>query len=66
MSDKLERLKVGYLNLDSSDKQAFEKFIEDYKKKPSWEQRTFSESIKESFNKSLGPKMSSVCPCCGK
>lgn len=66
MSEKLKNIKIGYTNLDSSEKVDFKKFIEEFDKKTTTEQRTFSETLKESFNKSLGPKMSTGCPCCGK
>jgi hypothetical protein len=65
--DELEKVKLGYMQLDSYDRGEVKKFIEEYEKKSADqkinESKLFSDRVR---NKSLGPTSSATCPCCGK
>lgn len=65
--DQVEKVKLGYMQLDSYDREQVRKFIEEYERKSADqklnESRTFSERVR---NKSLGPTSSATCPCCGR
>jgi len=62
MSQKIENTKLAYLKLDFSERQEIQKWIKDY------EESTIEKrgAIKESFNKSLGPRANATCQYCGK
>ncbi|MDB5116376.1 MAG: hypothetical protein JWQ79_1868 [Mucilaginibacter sp.] len=66
MSVKSDKVKSGYAELSYSEKEEVKKWINDFDRATSENQRNLSEGISKAFNKGLGPKDSSSCPCCGK
>lgn len=61
--EQVKKVKQGYATLSYSERLEVRKFIEKYDSATDYEKRQIEES--EQF-KSLGPLMSSGCPCCGK
>ena len=62
MDEKVSQLLKLYYELNEDNKKYFLSKVLDYEKKDSAEKK----SIKEAFNKSLGPLMSVKCIYCGK
>jgi hypothetical protein len=60
------QVKAGYAELDSIGRAAVRVFIEEFEKANDEKKRSLTEGLNSVFNKSLGPKSSSVCPCCGR
>ncbi len=66
MNKKLELIKQLYSDLSYDERSQIREFINDFEKKSYDEKTEIKKSIKESFNKYLGPTMSNSCPLCGK
>jgi hypothetical protein len=62
MSTKTESIKLAYTDLDYAERIEVQQWIKDYENE-SFERRR---SIRETFNKSLGPRATASCPHCGK
>jgi hypothetical protein len=62
MNEKTLRVLKGYSKLDYSDRQKIVEIIKKY------EEQDFDgkKSLREAFNRSLGPTSSNPCPCCGR
>lgn len=61
------QVKSGYAELDDSGRASVREFIENFEKAKQSRNEVKLMSLRESvFNKSLGPKSSAGCPCCGK
>jgi hypothetical protein len=60
------QVKAGYAELDDTGRTSVRAFIEKFEKSNEQEKRRLNEDLTLVFNKSLGPKSSSVCPCCGR
>ncbi|HEY5367432.1 MAG TPA: hypothetical protein VIJ75_00445 [Hanamia sp.] len=66
MSTKSEKVKSGYSELDYSEREDVKKFIKEFDDASIEKRKVFSEGLRTTLNKSLGPTSSWGCPCCGK
>ncbi|WPU99327.1 hypothetical protein SNE26_25265 [Mucilaginibacter sp. cycad4] len=62
MSQKTENIKLAYTDLDYAERLEIQQWIKDYEASD-FKQR---DSIRETFNKSLGPRATASCKYCGK
>jgi hypothetical protein len=62
MEEKTKLVLKAYLELSSTEQEAFLRVVREYDSKTIVERRNYSEII----HKSLGPIMSAKCPICGK
>ena len=60
------QVKVGYAELDETGRASVKMFIEKFEKSNDLEKRSLNEDLALTLNKSLGPKSSFACPCCGR
>jgi len=66
MSVKSDKVKSGYAELTEAEKAEVREFIRQYDNSIGASRDRLLESTTRTFNKSLGPKDSHSCPCCGK
>jgi len=66
MSQKSDKVKSGYSELDYIERDEVKKFIKEFDEATTEKRKTFSESLRSVTNKSLGPTSGYSCPCCGK
>ena len=66
MSQKLELLKLDYVELSADERREARDFFEKYERDTYTENQSTKLKLRENFNKSLGPTSSAVCPRCGR
>lgn len=66
MSKRTDQVKSGYASLDFSEREEVKKFINEYDASTTQRRETFTEDLNRTLNKSVGPRDSNVCTCCGK
>lgn len=66
MSQKSEKVKSGYAELNYSEREEVKKFIQEFDNASIEKRKLFSENLRSIANKSLGPTSDYSCPCCGK
>lgn len=66
MSLKTEKIKAGYSELNYEERNEIKEFIRKFDAAGDIERRNLSESASRAANKSVGPKFTDSCPCCGK
>lgn len=66
MSVKSEKVKSGYADLDSTERQEVIRFINEFESASQTRQFSLKESADTLSHKSVGPRNTTACPCCGR
>jgi hypothetical protein len=66
MSKKSDEVKSGFSALDITERQEVINYINDFQSTSQTRQTLLKENLNRALNKSVGPRDSNACACCGK
>ena len=66
MSKKSEQVKSGYASLDTTERTDVIRFINEFEESASHKRQSLTESADKLSGKSVGPRNTNGCACCGK
>jgi hypothetical protein len=66
MSKKTDYVKKGYASLDGSERQEIINFVNEFERASPEQKRLLNENLNSTILKSIGPRDSNICTCCGR